>query len=80
MDDHKVYELTRLKLAYQKQVVFVIGLILLALIGIVLYIINIYSFDFALFIVSLVLILTGIIGVMTVDQKMKLISKKIKGL
>lgn len=80
MDDHKVYELTRLKLAYHKQVAFVIGLIILSLIGIVIYIINIYRFDFALFIVAVVLILTGIIGIMTVDQKMKAISKKIKSL
>lgn len=80
MDDRKVYELTRLKLAYQKQVVFIIGLILLALLGLALYIYNIYKYDFALFIVSLVLIITGVIGIMTIDQKMKLISKKIKEL
>jgi hypothetical protein len=80
MDDRKVYELTRLKLAYQKQVVFIIGLIIVALIGLTLYIFNIYKYDFALFVVSLVLIVTGAIGIMTIDQKMKLISKKIKEL
>lgn len=80
MDDRKVYELTRLKLAYQKQVMFIASLILLIVLGIVLYIINIYRFDFALFIVSLVMILSGVIGVMTIDQKMKLISRKIKEL
>lgn len=80
MDDRKVYELTRLKLAYTKQIIFIVGLILLLLIGIILYIINIYSFDFALFIVSVMLILTGLIGIMTIDQKMKSISKKIKEL
>lgn len=80
MDDRKVYELTRLKLAYQKQVIFIAGLILVALFGLALYIYNIYKYDFALFIVSLVLIITGVIGIMTIDQKMKLISKKIKEL
>jgi hypothetical protein len=80
MDDRKMFELTRLKLAYQKQIVFVIGLIILALLGAVLYIYNIYSYDFSLFIVSVVMIVTGIIGIMTIDQKMKVISKKIKEL
>lgn len=80
MDDRKVYELTRLKLAYHKQVVFLAGLILIVLGGLALYIFNIYKFDFALFIVSLVLIITGVIGIMTIDQKMKIISKKIKEL
>ena len=80
MDDHKVYELTRLKLAYQKQVIFLAALILLTILGVGLYIINIYRFDFALFIVSVVMIITGLIGAMTIDQKMKAISKKIKRL
>lgn len=80
MDDRKVYELTRLKLAYQKQVIFIAGLIIVALLGLALYIFNIYKFDFALFVVSLVLIITGAIGIMTIDQKMKLISRKIKEL
>jgi hypothetical protein len=80
MDDKKVYELERLKLAYQKQMIFISALIILLMGGIVLYIFNIYLFNFALFIVSLVMVFTGIIGVMTVDQKMKIISKKIKGL
>lgn len=80
MDDRKVYELARLKLAYQKQVIFIAGMIIVALFGLALYIFNIYMFDFALFIVSLVLILTGVIGIMTIDQKMKMISKRIKEL
>lgn len=78
MDDRKVFELERLRLAYHKQVAFMIALIVVAVIGLLLYIYNIYSFNFALFIVSLVLILTGIIGIMSIDQKMKLISNKIK--
>jgi hypothetical protein len=80
MDDRKVYELTRLKLAYQKQVIFIAALIVLVLFGVALYVFNIYRFDFALLIASLVMIFSGIIGVMTIDQKMKLISKKIKEL
>lgn len=80
MDDRNVYELTRLKLAYHKQVVFIIGLIIVAIMGIALYIYNIYRYDFALFIVSLVMIVTGLIGIMTIDQKMKGISRKIKEL
>lgn len=80
MDDRKVFELTRLKLAYQKQVIFIAALIVLVLLGIILYIVNIYRFDFALLITSLVIIISGIIGVMTIDQKMKIISKKIKEL
>jgi len=80
MDDRKVFELTRLRLAYQKQISFVVGLIVLALLGIALYIINIYRFDFSLFIVSVVMIISGAIGIMTIDQKMKVISRKIKGL
>jgi hypothetical protein len=80
MDDHKVYELARLRLAYQKQMIFISALIVLALFGIVLYVINIIQFNEALLIIAIVMIVTGIIGVMTIDQKMKAISKKIKGL
>jgi membrane-bound ClpP family serine protease len=53
---------------------------LLIILGIILYVFNIHTFDFALFIVSVVMIFSGVIGVMTVDQKMKVISKKIKEL
>jgi len=80
MDDRKIFELTRLKLAYQKQTLFMAALIVLIILGITLYVFNIYTFDFALFIVAVVIILSGIIGVMTVDQKMKVISQKIKEL
>jgi hypothetical protein len=80
MDDRKIFEMTRLKLAYQKQLYLLIGAILLALIGLVLYIINIYKYNFSLFIVAVVILITGIICIMTVDQKMKIISVKIKGL
>lgn len=80
MDDGKVYKLASLKLAYQKQLYFIAGLIAFTLIGLTLYIINIFKFNFPSFIVGVVIILTGIIGIMTIDQKMKLISKKIKEL
>jgi len=80
MDDKKVFELARLKLAYQKQILFMSGLVVLIILGIVLYVINIYRYNFSLFIVSLVMIITGFIGAMTIDQKIRLISKKIKGL
>ena len=78
MDDKKVFELARLRLAYQKQIVFIVGLMVLALLGLILYVYNIYSYDFSLLIASIVMIITGVIGIMTVDQKMKVISKKIK--
>jgi hypothetical protein len=80
MDDKKVFELARLRLAYQKQIVFIVGLMVLALLGLILYVYNIYSYDFSLLIASIVMIITGVIGIMTVDQKMKVISKKIKEL
>ena len=80
MDDKKVFELARLKLAYQKQILFMSGLVVLIILGIVLYVINIYRYNFSLFIVSLVMIITGFIGAMTIDKKIRLISKKIKGL
>jgi hypothetical protein len=80
MDDNKVVEMTRLKLAYQKQVVFIAGMILVALIGLMLYIITIYDYDFPLLISAIVLMATGVIGIMSIDQKMKAISKRIKEL
>ena len=61
MDDRKIFELTRLKLAYQKQTVFMTSLIVLIILGIILYVFNIYTFDFALFIVAVVIIFSGII-------------------
>lgn len=80
MDDRKIFELTRLKLAYNKQLILTAGFITLVLLGIILYIINVYQYNFSLFIVSIVMIATGLIGAMTVDQKLKIISGKIKEL
>jgi uncharacterized membrane protein YqjE len=80
MDDKKVYELKALELAYRKQLQFIWGLILISIIGLIVYIINIYKYNFALLITAIVIILTSIIGIMTIDQKMKLISEKIRKL
>lgn len=80
MDDRKIYELTRLKLAYNKQLIFIAGLIIFTVIGVLLYIWNIYSYNFSLFIIGVLIIVTGLIGIFTIDQKIKLISEKIKGL
>jgi uncharacterized membrane protein YqjE len=80
MDDRKVYELERLKLAYKKQLLFMASLIVVVLMGLVLYVFNIYRYNQALLIAAVMLIITGIIGAMTIDQKMKLISKRMKGL
>jgi hypothetical protein len=80
MDDRKILELKWLELAYNKQLIIMAGLIIICIIGLMMYVLNIYHYDFALFIASLAIILTGLIGVMTVDQKMKTISKKIQGL
>lgn len=80
MDDRKVYALTRLKLAYQKQIVFISGLIVLTLIGVSLYIFTIYQFNLGLLMVSVAIVITGLAGIITIDQKLKLISKKIKEL
>jgi hypothetical protein len=38
MDDRKIFELTRLKLAYQKQIVFIIGWLTLTILGVILYV------------------------------------------
>ncbi len=80
MDDKKVFELKRLELAYNKQLTFMFGVIALALLGAILYIVNIYSYNFQLFIVSVVMIIVGVIGMFTIDAHIKEISGKIKGM
>jgi hypothetical protein len=80
MDDKKVFELKRLELAYNRQLIFMIGVISLALIGLILYIINIYRYNFQLFLVAVMLITVGVISIFNIDSSMKDISKKIKGL
>ena len=80
MDDKKVFELKRLELAYNRQLIYMCGVISVALIGLVLYIINVYRFNFQLFLIAVMLIAVGIISVMSIDSTMKEISGKIKGL
>jgi len=80
MDDRKVFELKRLELAYIKQMIFMAGVITLALLGLILYIYNVYQYNFQLLIISIVLVIVGIIGIFTIDQHMKDISREIKGL
>ncbi len=80
MDDRKVFELKRLELAYNKQLMFMLGGVLVSIIGLILYIINVYSYSFQLFTIALMLIITGIVCMITIDGRMKEISKKIKGL
>jgi hypothetical protein len=77
MDDRKVFELKRLELAYLKQLHFLGAFIVIAVMGGALYIINIYNYFFPLFIIAVVLILCGFIGMMTVDKHMKEISRRI---
>ncbi len=80
MDDKKVYELKRLELAYKKQMIFMSGVIALSLLGLALYIYNIYSYSFQLLIVAIVMVVVGIIGIFTIDKHMMEISGKIKGM
>jgi hypothetical protein len=56
------------------------GIISIALIGLILYIINIYHYTFQLLLVAIMLIVVGIICVFNIDSNMKEISEKIKRL
>jgi hypothetical protein len=80
MDDKKQFELKRLELAYYKQLIYVCGVISVALIGLILYIINIYHYSFQLLLVAVMLIVVGIICIFNFDSNMKDISRKIKNL
>lgn len=80
MDDKKMFELKRLELAYKRQLLFMFGMILMTLIGIILYIINIYRYQFQLLLVAIMLIAVGVIGILNIDSSMKEISKKLKSL
>jgi ABC-type bacteriocin/lantibiotic exporter with double-glycine peptidase domain len=80
MDDKKVFELKRLELAYCRQLIYMCGVISVALIGLILYIINIYRYNFQLFLVAVMLIVVGVISIFNIDSNMKEISKKIKGM
>jgi hypothetical protein len=80
MDDKKVFELKRLELAYNRQLLFMFGTILMALIGVVLYIINICHYQFQLLLVAITLIAVGAIGMLSIDSRMKEISGRVKNL
>ncbi|MFA5796696.1 MAG: hypothetical protein WC916_01505 [Candidatus Woesearchaeota archaeon] len=80
MDDRTVFRLATLKLAYRKQLYFIAALIVLTFIGVGLYVFTIYQFNFGLLITGVAFAFTGVIGIMTVDQKLKNISKKIREL
>lgn len=78
MDDKKVFELKRLELAYNRQLIYMCGVISIALIGLILYIINIYRYNFQLLLVAVMLIAVGVISILNIDSSMKEISYKIK--
>ncbi|MGV8141574.1 MAG: hypothetical protein ACP5NW_03995 [Candidatus Woesearchaeota archaeon] len=80
MDDKKVFELKRLELAYNKQMLFMFGVMLIALLGAILYIINIYRYQLQLLLVAVMLIAVGVICMFHIDSRMKEISRKMKGL
>jgi hypothetical protein len=80
MDDRKVFELKRLELAYKRQLTFMIGSILVALVGLVSYIYTIYQYDFQLLLVAVTLIAVGAISMFNIDSRMKDISNKIRSL
>jgi len=80
MDDKKVFELKRLELAYKRQLLFMFGFILMTLMGIALYIVNIYRFQFQLLLVAVMLITIGAIGMLNVDSHMKVLSREMKHL
>jgi hypothetical protein len=78
MDDKKVFELKRLELAYNRQLIYMCGVIAVALIGLILYIIDIYQYNFQLLLVAVMLITVGVISILSIDSNMKDISKKVK--
>ncbi len=80
MDDKKVFELKRLELAYNKRLLLMFGFMLITLIGLILYIINIYSYHLQLLLVSVMLFIVGIVCIYDSDSKLKVISHKIKDL
>jgi uncharacterized membrane protein YqjE len=80
MDDKKQFELKRLELAYYKQLIYMVGVIFIALIGLILYIINIYHYTFQLLLIAVMLIVVGIICIFQFDSNLKEISQKIKNL
>jgi hypothetical protein len=80
MDDKKVFELKRLELAYNKQLLFMFGMTLIALMGLALYIFNIYNYQLQLLLVAIMLIAVGVICLLHIDSRMKEISRRMKEL
>jgi hypothetical protein len=80
MDDKKVFDLKRLELAYNRQLIYMCGVMSVALIGLILYIVNVYRYNFQLFLVAVMLIVVGVISMFNIDSSMKDISGKIRGL
>jgi ABC-type bacteriocin/lantibiotic exporter with double-glycine peptidase domain len=80
MDDKKIFELKALELAYNKQLLYMFTMIVIGLIGVVIYIINIYRYNMQLLLVSLMLMSVSAIILFGIDTKMKELSKKIKKL
>jgi len=80
MDDKKVFELKRLELAYNKQLIYMIGVICVALIGLVMYLVNNYYYSFQLLLTAVMLMAVGVISIFNIDTHMKEISEKIKKL
>jgi len=78
MDDRKVFGLKRLELAYNRQLIYMIGAILVALIGIILYIYTIMNYSTQLLLVAVMLFVVGVISMMNIDSNMKDISMKIR--
>jgi hypothetical protein len=80
MDDKKVFELKRLELAYNRHLIYMCGVMSIAFVGLILYIINVYRYNFQLFLVAVMLIVVGVVSIFNIDSNMKDISKKIKGM
>ncbi len=79
MDDRDVRKLRALELAYKKQLVFMAGLVSTLLIGIVVYITTLYRYDLGLLLIAIVLVVSSIVGIFTVDDHLKTISEKMRG-
>jgi hypothetical protein len=80
MDDKKVFELKRLELAYNRQLLYMVGVMLVALIGLTVYVYTITNYSIQLLLIAVMLITVGVICMLNIDTTMKDISRKIKEL
>jgi len=80
MDDRKVFELKRLELAYKRQLLYMIGAMAVALIGLLVYVYTITNYTLQLLLIAVMLIVVGVIAMFNIDTSMKEISGKISGL